>query len=453
MDSISNISSNFIVCDLSKEQNIVSIKEEYLTDSFVPSDNYNISFTASQPKQLKTHLPECPKKSVEFINDFNKKLGLSAKDIVKKDALMRDSVLSFYRATPALFFNDIFGSYSEKSSLLPNPPAIVINGDTHIGNFGIVKSPEGKAIWGINDFDQSAKGSPEWDLARLASSLALKAREIKLNESDQKKLVEIFSKTYCDTVFSIESGKALPQPYLTHSSSEGAVKKLIEKSSEKEHKDLLIKYTSAADGKLIFKYDNELHPVSQKIREKAENALKSFETDPKEKHTFNIFDVCEKKDSGGSSYGLKRYWVLAANDKNPIPVIIELKQLMPSSVIDRSGDLSKADGKSILDGQKSLGGLQNKLSGYTSIDGCTYLVREREAVKATVNLSKIDNFEKLSQLACQSAKTLAGSHCNEKGNSKLISDWIGGENKTLSSKLADFAILYAQQTEANFKEF
>ncbi len=455
MEPIGNLSVKFTASDFVRHHDITDTAEPVFDDSFVPSGRVDsqISFSGEKSVRKQSQLLADPKDSVAFIKSFNRKLGLSPEDTAKKNELMKDSVLAFYRATPPLFYNDIFGVYSEKSSLLPHPPEVTVNGDIHIGNFGIVKSSSGESVWGMNDFDQCAKGSPELDLERFASSLVLKARDLQLDGSQQKKLVDIFSKVYCDTVFSAASGEKTPQPYLTHSSSTGAVKKLIEKSSQKDHKEFLKKYTSAVDGKLAFAYDDELCPVAPETRKKAEGALKSCVTGSAEKLSFNIFDVCEKKDSGGSSFGLKRYWVLASYDKNPLPVIVEVKQLMPSAVIDRSGDLSKADGKSIFDGQKTLGGLQNDLSGYTNIDGFSYLVRERESVKATVKLSKVDDFEKLSELASQSAKVIAGSHCCKKGNAKLITDWIGGKSSVLSERLADFAVLYAGQAEADFKEF
>lgn len=455
MDHINTFSTNFKILDLGRTHNTSDKKEYNLTDSFISSSNIrdDISVYSKICGNSETNLPADPQKSVEFINYFNKKLGLSSEDIAGKDALMRESALSFYRASPPLFYNDIFDAYSEKASLLPNPPDITINGDIHIGNFGIVKSASGENVWGMNDFDQSAKGSPEWDLERFTASLVIKAREISLDDSEQKKLVESFVNTYCNTVDSIAAGKEVPKPYLTESSSDGAVKKLIKKSSEKDPKEFLKKYTSVEQGKLVFKYNDELLPVSTSVREKVESALNKIKTNSPQEHPFNIFDICEKKGSGGSSFGLDRYWVLASDGDNPLPIIMELKQLMPSAVIDRSGDLSKADGKSIIEGQKSLGGIQNSLSAYTNIDGFSYLVKEREYVRDTVNLSKINNYEELSKLTVQSAKVIAGSHCAETGNEKLISDWIGGKNSLMSSKLIDFALLYATQTNANFKEF
>ena len=46
-------------------------------------------------------------------------------------------------------------------------------GDAHIGNFGFYASPERTLLFDLNDFDETAVAPFEWDLKRLAASVAL----------------------------------------------------------------------------------------------------------------------------------------------------------------------------------------------------------------------------------------------------------------------------------------
>ena len=49
-------------------------------------------------------------------------------------------------------------------------------GDCHLNNFGAFASPEGTAVFDVNDFDETLPAPFEWDIKRLATSFALAAR-------------------------------------------------------------------------------------------------------------------------------------------------------------------------------------------------------------------------------------------------------------------------------------
>jgi hypothetical protein len=50
-------------------------------------------------------------------------------------------------------------------------------GDAHVGNFGVVRSPDRRLVFSIDDFDETLPGPFEWDVKRLAASLAVAGRE------------------------------------------------------------------------------------------------------------------------------------------------------------------------------------------------------------------------------------------------------------------------------------
>ena len=49
-------------------------------------------------------------------------------------------------------------------------------GDAHLSNFGLFASPERDLVFDINDFDETLHGPFEWDVKRLAASLAVAGR-------------------------------------------------------------------------------------------------------------------------------------------------------------------------------------------------------------------------------------------------------------------------------------
>jgi uncharacterized protein (DUF2252 family) len=49
-------------------------------------------------------------------------------------------------------------------------------GDAHLSNFGVFNSPERRLVFDINDFDETHPGPFEWDVKRLAASVAVAGR-------------------------------------------------------------------------------------------------------------------------------------------------------------------------------------------------------------------------------------------------------------------------------------
>ena len=56
-------------------------------------------------------------------------------------------------------------------------------GDAHLSNFGIFAAPDRRHVFSINDFDETLPGPFEWDLKRLAASVAVAGRDRGFDES------------------------------------------------------------------------------------------------------------------------------------------------------------------------------------------------------------------------------------------------------------------------------
>jgi uncharacterized protein (DUF2252 family) len=81
-------------------------------------------------------------------------------------ARMRASAFAFYRGAAAVMAADL--------AQLPRTDLTVqLCGDAHMANFGSYPSPEGRPLFDVNDFDETLPGPFEWDLKRLAASLAV----------------------------------------------------------------------------------------------------------------------------------------------------------------------------------------------------------------------------------------------------------------------------------------
>ena len=69
-------------------------------------------------------------------------------------------------------------------------------GDAHLSNFGVFSSPEGHAVFDVNDFDETARGPFEWDVKRLAASVAIAGAAVNLTKPQIHDSVVAASSSY-----------------------------------------------------------------------------------------------------------------------------------------------------------------------------------------------------------------------------------------------------------------
>jgi uncharacterized protein (DUF2252 family) len=62
-------------------------------------------------------------------------------------------------------------------------------GDAHLSNFGMFASTDRRLVFGANDFDETLPGPWEWDIKRLAASVAVAGRESGLTLVERKTAV------------------------------------------------------------------------------------------------------------------------------------------------------------------------------------------------------------------------------------------------------------------------
>jgi hypothetical protein len=84
-------------------------------------------------------------------------------------ARMKTDPFAFLRGAAAIMAGD-----------LASAPATGLRlqscGDCHLANFGAYATPEGTPVFDVNDFDETLPAPFEWDVKRLAASLAVAGR-------------------------------------------------------------------------------------------------------------------------------------------------------------------------------------------------------------------------------------------------------------------------------------
>ena len=83
---------------------------------------------------------------------------------------MLASAFTFYRGAAAIMAADL--AAGPDSGL-----RVQLCGDAHLSNFGVFQAPDRRLVFDINDFDETLPGPFEWDVKRLAASVAIGARD------------------------------------------------------------------------------------------------------------------------------------------------------------------------------------------------------------------------------------------------------------------------------------
>jgi len=96
-------------------------------------------------------------------------IPIVAADLRLKHKHMAESPFMFLRAT----FYRWMQNWNVACAELSLAPKVLAVGDLHIENFGTWRDPDGRLIWGVNDFDEAFPTSYAIDIVRLASSFAV----------------------------------------------------------------------------------------------------------------------------------------------------------------------------------------------------------------------------------------------------------------------------------------
>jgi uncharacterized protein (DUF2252 family) len=81
------------------------------------------------------------------------------------------SPFTFYRGAALVMASDLAGATADTGL------EVQCCGDAHLSNFGVFASAERRLVFDINDFDETLPGPWEWDVKRLAASIAIAAQD------------------------------------------------------------------------------------------------------------------------------------------------------------------------------------------------------------------------------------------------------------------------------------
>ena len=336
-------------------------------------------------------------------------------------------------------------------------------GDSHVGNFGFYRSPEGQQVIDLNDFDEAHTGSWEWDLRRLTASLHVAGRSNGTSEEVCAEAVRTCVAAYRDEVSFLSKQPLLWRAYnhldvdgLEATASDKNLRAEIKRAAEAARKRtsdrVLPKLTKGEERRIV-----EEPPLVTRVTDDEFEALADGldhylpTLSPQWRRIvggYTLVDIAHKV-VGVGSVGLRAFVVLLVGSRPDDVLFLQLKQARRSVLAPFvHGDRvwHEHQGQRVGEYQQQLQTVSDPLLGWTTVGEHQYYVRQYRNMKGTVPLDAISP-RALVDYAGIVGHLLAKGHARTSGAS-VISGYLG-KSDAPADAFAAYARRYADQTEAD----
>ena len=382
---------------------------------------------------------------------------------------MLTSPFAFFRGAAALMAADLAGT--PRSGLEAQ-----LCGDAHLSNFGGFAAPDREIVFDINDFDETARGPWEWDVKRLAASIAIAGRELDLAAGVRRSAVEAAVRSYRDAMRAFAGMRNLELWYARldldairehageHVSGRErqAFERRIARAYAKDHLRALSKLTHLIDGvprilarpPLIVPVE-DLYPaetsesVEAWMRELLRRYRRSLPAERRRLLEGYRYRHMARRVGGVGSVGTRCWLVLLTGRDLGDPLFLQVKEAGPSALAPHLGAHAAHDGRRVVEGQRLmqvdgdifLGWLTAGRAGEPRRD---YYVRQLWDWKLGAEVELMSP-ARLTFYVRLCAWTLARAHARS-GDRVAIAAYLGS-GRAFDRALAEFAERYADQNE------
>ncbi|MBO1336830.1 DUF2252 domain-containing protein [Streptomyces sp. VRA16 Mangrove soil] len=345
-----------------------------------------------------------------------------------------------------------------------------ICGDAHAANFGLYGDARGGLVIDLNDFDETVHGPWEWDVKRLATSLVLAGREAGADEDTCKQAAHDATGAYRRTMRLLAKLPVLDawnaiadEELVSHTDAHdllGTLERVSEKARQNTSGRFAAKSTEQVEGGGLRFVDAP--PVLRGIPDEEASAVAaSLETylDTLSEDRlpllgrYAIHDVAFRV-VGTGSVGTRSYVVLLLDHRGE-PLVLQVKEARPSALLPHLPTVGFAapavehEGRRVVLGQKRMQVVSDILLGWTTVDERPFQVRQFRNRKGSVDPAALAA-DQLDDYARMTGALLARAHAHS-ADPRLIAGYCG-KNEELDEAVADFAVTYADRTEADHGE-
>ncbi|WP_307624169.1 DUF2252 domain-containing protein [Streptomyces sp. V3I7] len=345
-----------------------------------------------------------------------------------------------------------------------------ICGDAHAANFGLYGDARGDLVIDLNDFDETVHGPWEWDLKRLAASLVLAGREAGADEDSCRAAARDAVGAYRRTMRLLARLPVLDawnaiadEELVSHADAHdllGTLERVSAKARANTSGRFAARSTEATeDGGRRFV---DAPPVLRRVPDaEAAAVVTSLEqyvtTLPGDRLPLlarhAVHDVAFRV-VGTGSVGTRSYVVLLLDHRGE-PLVLQVKEARPSALVPHlaTAGFETApvghEGRRVVLGQKRMQVVSDILLGWTTVDGRPFQVRQFRNRKGSVDPAVLaaDQHDDYGRMT---GALLARAHSHGV-DPRLIAGYCG-KNEELDEAIAEFAVTYADRTEADHAE-
>ncbi|HEY2292636.1 MAG TPA: DUF2252 domain-containing protein [Thermoanaerobaculia bacterium] len=333
-------------------------------------------------------------------------------------------------------------------------------GDAHLLNFGGFDTPERRLVFDITDFDETLAAPWEWDVKRLAASVAVAGRSLQHPDRDCAAAARSTVAAYREMMGRLARMTALDvwyarldlekvaesvrgpagHPVLArhgHAGRDRPAAKIFPKTAEDQRGRLRIvdeppkiyhSHTAEAEAAAFLQgFRESLYPERRVLFDR-----------------FHLADVAMKV-VGVGSVGTRCAVALLLDDDGE-PLFLQIKEARRSVLAPFAGESPYANqGERVVQGQRLMQSASDVFLGWSRDGkGRGYYCRQLRDGKVSVSVEGMSNLE-LATYAGFCGRALARAHARS-GDAARIAGYLGG-NDRFDQAVGAFALAYADQTE------
>ncbi|BBH67283.1 hypothetical protein ACTI_39680 [Actinoplanes sp. OR16] len=385
--------------------------------------------------------------------------------------------------SPLTFLRGSAGVMAADLAAVPHSGLITqLCGDAHLFNFGVYASPERRLVFDLNDFDETYTGPFEWDVKRLAASIALAGRANGFKRKDRAAAVRFAGRRYREAMASFAEMRELDLWYASVDVEElrrqfgeqigksrlARLDKAGAKARTRTSLQAYRKLTGLVDGErrivadppLLVPVQDLLPDIGRKQLESQIHVLLDGFRDSLAEDRKRLFDAFRfvdlaRKVVGVGSVGTRCWIVLLTGRDDEDPLLLQVKEAGRSVLAPDDVPSTIPEGRRVVDGQRLMQAASDIFLGWHTVpgfDGKTrdFYVRQLRDWKGGAVVEEMDPTG-MRVYGGLCAWTLARAHARC-GDRIAIASYLGSSEK-FDEALVEFAELYADQSETDHAAF
>ncbi|HET7121969.1 MAG TPA: DUF2252 domain-containing protein [Solirubrobacterales bacterium] len=351
-------------------------------------------------------------------------------------------------------------------------------GDAHLSNFGVFAAPDRRLVFDCNDFDETCRGPFEWDVKRLAASVAIAGRERGFSAAERRRAVRRGVAAYREAMRGFAAMRTIDVWYsrvdvesrLRELSAHvderrlRGVERNLAKARAKDSMRALRKLTREVDGEPRIISEPPLITPLEDLTNAADASAQldavldvyrdSLSDDRRHLASSYRFVHAARKVVGVGSVGTRAWIVLLLGRDASDPLFLQAKEAQ-SSVFEEHLGASPYEhhGRRVVEGQRLMQAASDIFLGWVTVQGIdeehrSFYVRQLWDGKGSAEVERMAPRE-LGVYASLCGGTLARAHARS-GDRIGIAAYLG-RGEAFDRAMDEFAEAYADQNESDYE--